>query len=203
MARLPPAPCCNGGMKWLLIAAAVVVAAGLFFTQTHSTKTAYLNGLPLYRDLPNRQFIFERDCYIFKLKAQDTDWPLVATHADRAGTARRGHRSRTSGPTCPGCESSASPTPGSASRSSPSGSKRPGGTSAHLLGDPVLCREETHQVCAAGCRRHHGPFARGPGEAPAILAWNLPSASLIRANGPGLRRPPSGGLADRRAAGRR
>jgi hypothetical protein len=66
-------------MKWLLLAAAVVLAAGLFYAQSHAIKTAYLNGLPLYRDLPNRQFIFERDCYIFKLKAHDTDWPLVAT----------------------------------------------------------------------------------------------------------------------------
>ncbi len=68
-------------MKWPLIAVGVALLAGLYFAQRHSTKTAYLNGLPLYRDLPNRQFIFERDCYIFKLKDHDTDWPLVATQA--------------------------------------------------------------------------------------------------------------------------
>jgi hypothetical protein len=68
-------------MKWLLIAVGIALLAGLFVWQSHSTKTAYLNGLPLYRDLPNRQFIFERDCYIFKLKAHDTDWPLVANQA--------------------------------------------------------------------------------------------------------------------------
>jgi hypothetical protein len=67
-------------MKWLLIGVGVALLAGLFFWQSQSTKTAYLNGLPLYRDLPNRQFIFERDCYIFKLKDHDTDWPLVGTH---------------------------------------------------------------------------------------------------------------------------
>jgi len=67
-------------MKWLLIAVGIALLGALFFWQSHSTKTAYLNGLPLYRDLPNRQFIFEQDCYIFKLKAHDTDWPLVATH---------------------------------------------------------------------------------------------------------------------------
>jgi hypothetical protein len=67
-------------MKWPLIAVGVALLAGLYFAQRHSTKTAYLNGLPLYRDLPNRQFIFEADCYIFKLKDHDTDWPLVGTH---------------------------------------------------------------------------------------------------------------------------
>jgi hypothetical protein len=66
-------------MKWLLIALGVALVAALVFWQANSSKTAYLNGLPLYRDLPNRQFIFECDCYIFKLKDHDTDWPLVAT----------------------------------------------------------------------------------------------------------------------------
>jgi hypothetical protein len=68
-------------MKWFLLAVTVALIAGLYVWQHHSTKTAYVNGLPLYRDLPNSQFIFERDCYIFKLKSRDTDWPLVADHS--------------------------------------------------------------------------------------------------------------------------
>ena len=67
-------------MKWLLFAVVVALFAALFFWEAQSTKTAYVNGLPLYRDLPNRQFIFERDCYVFKLKDRSTDWPLVAAH---------------------------------------------------------------------------------------------------------------------------
>jgi hypothetical protein len=72
-------------MKWFLLAVVVALLAGLFVWHGHSTKTAYVNGLPLYRDLPNSQFIFERDCYIFKLKSRDTDWPLVADHSVVAG----------------------------------------------------------------------------------------------------------------------
>jgi hypothetical protein len=68
-------------MKWLLLAVVAVLLAALIIWQSHSTKTAYVNGLPLYRDLPNREFIFERDCYIFELKSHHTDWPLVATHS--------------------------------------------------------------------------------------------------------------------------
>lgn len=68
-------------MKWFLLAVVIALIAGLFVWQGRSTKTAYVNGLPLYRDLPNSQFIFERDGYIFELKKRQTDWPLVADHS--------------------------------------------------------------------------------------------------------------------------
>jgi hypothetical protein len=67
-------------MKWLLVALIAVVAGGMLYLQRHSTKTAYVNGLAVYTKLPNREFIVERDCYIFKFKKQDSSWPLLGSH---------------------------------------------------------------------------------------------------------------------------
>jgi hypothetical protein len=64
-------------MKWLLAAVAVAVLAGGIYLSRHSVKTTYVNGLPLYNSLPGREFILEKDCYVFKLKAHDTDWALL------------------------------------------------------------------------------------------------------------------------------
>jgi hypothetical protein len=68
-------------MKWFLIAAGVVLIAAFAFWQRGSVKSAYVNGLPQYSALPNREFILQKDCYIFKLKDRNTDFPLIADHA--------------------------------------------------------------------------------------------------------------------------
>ena len=68
-------------MKWIIAAAAAVLLAGFVYWQLNSTKTTYVNGLPQYNQLPGREFIFQRDCYIFKFKHHNTDWPLVGANA--------------------------------------------------------------------------------------------------------------------------
>jgi hypothetical protein len=72
-------------MKWLLAAVIAAVFGTLAFLQMHATKTTYVNGLAPYTRLPNREFILEKDCYIFKLKAADTSWPLIGAHDTVAG----------------------------------------------------------------------------------------------------------------------
>jgi hypothetical protein len=67
-------------MKWLLAAVIVAVFGTLAYLQMHATKTTYVNGLAPYTKLPNREFILEKDCYIFKFKAEDTSWPLIGAH---------------------------------------------------------------------------------------------------------------------------
>jgi len=67
-------------MKWLIAAAAAVVLGGIVYLQLHSTKTMYVNGLALYTKLPNREYVLESDCYIFKFKAKDSSWPLIGSH---------------------------------------------------------------------------------------------------------------------------
>jgi hypothetical protein len=67
-------------MKWFLIALGLGLAAFFFVSQRNATKTSYVNGLPEYNQLPNREYIFEQDCYIFKFKQRDTSWPLVGAH---------------------------------------------------------------------------------------------------------------------------
>ncbi len=68
-------------MKWIIAAAAAVLLIGFVYWQLNSTKTAYVNGLPQYNQLPGREFIFQRDCYIFKFKRHNTEWPLVGANA--------------------------------------------------------------------------------------------------------------------------
>jgi hypothetical protein len=67
-------------MKWLLCAAILLLLGGVVYQQRSTTKTAYVNGLPEYNQLPGKEYIFQRDCYIFKFKDRDTDWPLVASN---------------------------------------------------------------------------------------------------------------------------
>jgi hypothetical protein len=64
-------------MKWLLAAVIAAVLAGFVFLRLTTVKTTYVNGLAPYTTIPGREYILERDCYIFKLKAHDTDWPLI------------------------------------------------------------------------------------------------------------------------------
>jgi hypothetical protein len=68
-------------LKWIIGAAALLILAiALVRLQRDSVKTSYVNGLPLYTDLPGQEFIFERDCYIFEFRDHHSDWPLVGSH---------------------------------------------------------------------------------------------------------------------------
>jgi hypothetical protein len=71
-------------MKWFIAAAAAVLLVGFVFWQLNSTKTAYVNGLSQYNQLPGREYIFQRDCYIFKFKRHNTEWPLVGANVPGA-----------------------------------------------------------------------------------------------------------------------
>jgi hypothetical protein len=67
--------------KWFLGLGIVVVLAAFIIWQRGSVKTSYVNGLPQYNKLPGREFIFERDCYVFKLASHPTAYPLIGAHA--------------------------------------------------------------------------------------------------------------------------
>jgi hypothetical protein len=66
--------------KWFIVAAAILLVAAFVYWQANSVKTAYVNGLPQYNQLPGREFVFQRDCYIFKFKRHNTEWPLVGAN---------------------------------------------------------------------------------------------------------------------------
>ncbi len=67
-------------MKWLIAAVLAALLAGFIYWQRQGVKTTYVNGLAPYTRLPGREFIVERDCYIFKFKKADTSWPLIGAH---------------------------------------------------------------------------------------------------------------------------
>ncbi|HVT72526.1 MAG TPA: hypothetical protein VHD61_05270 [Lacunisphaera sp.] len=68
--------------QWLLSAVLVIlVAAGLWW-QLNTTKISYVNGLEPYVEWPNREFVLERDCYLFAWhKHIDTAHPLLGVNA--------------------------------------------------------------------------------------------------------------------------
>lgn len=68
-------------MKWIIAALAGLAVAVFAFWPRDSVKTAYVNGLPEYNHLPGQEYIFQRDCYIFKFTDEDTSWPLVGARA--------------------------------------------------------------------------------------------------------------------------
>ncbi len=68
-------------MKWLIAAIIAALIVWVAYLQRNSVKTSYVNGLAPYTNLPGRDFILEKDCYIFKLTKHDSDWPLIGAHA--------------------------------------------------------------------------------------------------------------------------
>ena len=64
-------------MKWAFAAVVIAFVGFLVFLRLTATKTTYVNGLQPYTSLPDRKFILEHECYIFKFKSPDTDWPLI------------------------------------------------------------------------------------------------------------------------------
>jgi hypothetical protein len=71
--------------KWIWVIIITVLIAGFVVWQRSGTKTAYVNGLPEYTNLPNREYIFERDCYLFKFNDRNTSYPLVGANAPETG----------------------------------------------------------------------------------------------------------------------
>jgi hypothetical protein len=67
-------------MKWLISLTALALTVGFVLWQRSGTKVAYVNGLPAYSSLPNREFLFQQDAYILKAKGPQA-YPLVAGHA--------------------------------------------------------------------------------------------------------------------------
>lgn len=68
-------------MKWILAAFAALLIAGFVYWQRQGVKVSYVNGLAAYSALPNREYIFQRDCYLFKLDDRSSSWPYVGDHA--------------------------------------------------------------------------------------------------------------------------
>jgi hypothetical protein len=67
--------------RWFMGGLLIAIIALVAITTRTATKTSYVNGLPLYSQIPGREYIFQRDCYLFKFKDQASDWPLVGAHA--------------------------------------------------------------------------------------------------------------------------
>ena len=66
--------------RWIWISVFALAVTALVLWQRSGTKTAYVNGLPEYNTLPGREYIFQRDCYLFKWKDRNTSYPLVGAH---------------------------------------------------------------------------------------------------------------------------
>jgi len=68
-------------MKWFLAALAAVLITGIVYWQRLGVKVSYVNGLTAYNTLPGREYIFQRDLYLFKLDDRTSSWPYVGDQA--------------------------------------------------------------------------------------------------------------------------
>jgi len=68
-------------MKWVLALICATLIAGFVYWQRQGVKVSYVNGLTAYNALPNREYIFQRDCYLFKLDDRPSSWPYVGDHS--------------------------------------------------------------------------------------------------------------------------
>jgi len=110
-------------MKWIIAAAAAVLLAGFGLLAAQFDQDHLCQRLPQYNQLPGREFIFQRDCYIFKFKHHNTDWPLVGANAPGSAMSvpdcQPKCRPSMSASRCPRCAFSTSPVPAIVSRSFP------------------------------------------------------------------------------------
>lgn len=74
--------------KWLLAIALVVLAGLGLWWQLNTTHISYVNGLERYADRPNREYILEKDCYVFAWrKSIATANPLLGVNAPGVPTS--------------------------------------------------------------------------------------------------------------------
>jgi hypothetical protein len=64
-------------MKWFIAVILAGAIATIVYLQRTHLKSTYVNGVVPYNTLPNREFVLERDCYLFTLTEDDTSWPLI------------------------------------------------------------------------------------------------------------------------------
>jgi len=72
-------------MKWLFGLLGIVLFSWFVYVQRTGAKTSYVNGLPEYAMMPGREYVVERDCYVFTLKHKKNDWPFIGANAPDAG----------------------------------------------------------------------------------------------------------------------
>ena len=72
--------CLDSVMKWIIAVILATLLAGFVYWQRQGVKISYVNGLTAYNALPGREYIFQRDCYLFKLDDRPSSWPYVGDH---------------------------------------------------------------------------------------------------------------------------
>ncbi len=75
-------------MKWLLSVILVAIAVAAVWWQINTTKIAYVNGLDAYAAMPNKEYVLEKDCYVFALRKHiATAHPLLGLNAPGVPTS--------------------------------------------------------------------------------------------------------------------
>ena len=66
--------------KWTLAFLVLALVVAFYLWRRDAVRISYVNGLAAYTSLPGKEYILERDCYIFKFKSRQPDWPYLASH---------------------------------------------------------------------------------------------------------------------------
>lgn len=70
---------------WALGVIAAAAFLWLLFGPTGGVKRSYINGLEHFNQMPNREYILQRDAYVFKDDRRDSAYPYLATAAEYPG----------------------------------------------------------------------------------------------------------------------
>lgn len=68
-------------LKWVIAAVCAALVGWFLWIQFNAVKISYVNGLAPYDVMPNREYILQRDCYVFAWhKSTTTAFPLLGTN---------------------------------------------------------------------------------------------------------------------------
>lgn len=72
-------------IKWLWIFIALALGAAVYLGTSDSTKRSYINGLPGFNQMPNREYIMQEAAYVFKDTDRDAPYPYISSPNERPG----------------------------------------------------------------------------------------------------------------------
>jgi hypothetical protein len=76
--------------KWIIALVCVAAAGWFLWFQYNTTKISYVNGVPPYDVMPNREYVLQADCYVFAWLdhgKSGTAFPLLGVNLPGARTS--------------------------------------------------------------------------------------------------------------------
>ncbi len=70
-------------LMWLGILVVLGLGGVIFFGAHGGSKHSYINGLPGFNEMPNREYITQKTAYVFKDDGRESSYPYIASVNER------------------------------------------------------------------------------------------------------------------------